>query len=67
MPIDYNFIVHIPTIGEDMNYVILTGFICAAIIGWIDGGQKMKQARNDPKIGIPPSNSLFTFLFLDRQ
>jgi hypothetical protein len=50
-----------------MNYVILFGFICAAIIGWIDGGKKMKQARIDPSIGIPPSNNLFTFLFLDRQ
>ena len=47
-----------------MNY-ITTCFIIAFIVGWIDGGNKMKLARKDPKYGVKPSNSLFTFLFLD--
>ena len=49
-----------------MNYVFLVSMIFALLIGWIDGGKKMKEARNNPNIGVKPSNSLFTYLFLDK-
>lgn len=48
-----------------MNYIILLGLIASGIVGWIDAGKKMHRARTDPSIGVLPSKTLFTFLFLD--
>ena len=48
-----------------MNYIILIGFIIAITKGWIDAGKKMKLARTDATIGVRPSKSLLSFLFLD--
>lgn len=48
-----------------MNPALTLAIIIACIIGWYKGGQKMKEARNDPSIGIKPSNSFISFLFVD--
>lgn len=48
-----------------MNPIILVGFIVAAIIGWIRGGQQMERAKYDPRLGVKPSKNLVSFLFVD--
>jgi hypothetical protein len=45
--------------------MLIIAWIFAIAIGWELGGKEIRKVRNNPRLGVKPSNSLFTFLFLD--
>lgn len=49
-----------------MNEFILFCIIAALVCGWIRGGIIMNDAKKIPGLGVPKSNNLWTFLFLDK-
>jgi hypothetical protein len=49
-----------------MPHVIIIALVIAILAGWFDGGKKIKAVEKNPSLGVPRSNNIFTFLFLDK-
>ena len=50
-----------------MIEVMMLAFFFAFILGWLEGGRKLKEVRKHPKLGVKPSKDCGTYIFVDIQ
>ena len=39
--------------------------ICAMVIGWQNGGNKMQRVKQNPKLGVPKAKDPCSFIYYD--